>query len=428
MDRSRKLYKKAVDKYSSGYIDDALDLCEKSISFNLKNAAAINLKGLLYYFMGDEKSARSLWKMNKDYNKDETARVYLNNLEIDAKNLEKYINATKLLKELKVSQALENLLECGKSDFNCINVYNSIASCYIYQGKYELAAEYIDKVRKIDKNNQYAKNNIKALKGYSKTSEFSVKLRIAAGVIVIVVLIAGGLLTVRMLHLGRNVNPESSFSGSAVTKDTSVKKINKRDDIKTNKKKQNRHEAVKKIEKSKKEEDTQEKFPTDKLKQYIKHKDSSKIYEIIGKFKFNSLSDNDKVIYNRAINYMKRNGVVDFYSKGADFHKDKKYHKAIAAYEVSKIYGRSHYLYPSILFMLGDCYENTDDFTSAIKCFKEYLSGKHEGGYEAQVLYKLSVIYRDIDLKQSKMYAAKLRQTYSDSIYNNSVIDKILNK
>ena len=53
MDKSQKKYIKALDNYNNGYIDKAIKLCEESISINIKNSAAINLKGLLYYLNGD---------------------------------------------------------------------------------------------------------------------------------------------------------------------------------------------------------------------------------------------------------------------------------------------------------------------------------------------------------------------------------------
>ncbi len=45
MDKSGKVYVKAMNKYNDGYIDKALRLCEKSISLNNTNAAASKFKG-----------------------------------------------------------------------------------------------------------------------------------------------------------------------------------------------------------------------------------------------------------------------------------------------------------------------------------------------------------------------------------------------
>lgn len=74
MEKSNKLYLKALNKYQSGYIDQAIDICEESISINMKNSASINLKGLLYYLKGDIDSAKALWKLNYEVNDDEVSK------------------------------------------------------------------------------------------------------------------------------------------------------------------------------------------------------------------------------------------------------------------------------------------------------------------------------------------------------------------
>src|SRR3712207_7014744 len=78
MIKSKKIYAKAIDKYSLGYINDALRLCEESISMDVNNAPAINLKGLLYYLKGDLTSAQNLWKMRSEEHTSELqSRQYL---------------------------------------------------------------------------------------------------------------------------------------------------------------------------------------------------------------------------------------------------------------------------------------------------------------------------------------------------------------
>ena len=87
MDKSKKLYIKALDKYNNGYIDNAIELCEESISIDIKNAASINLKGLLCYLKGDLDSAQKLWKMNYGVNKDGVSERYLNDTGKDKEKL-----------------------------------------------------------------------------------------------------------------------------------------------------------------------------------------------------------------------------------------------------------------------------------------------------------------------------------------------------
>ena len=46
--RLNKIYEKAMDNYHGGYIEKALEQCEKGISLNLKDVRLLNLKGMLY--------------------------------------------------------------------------------------------------------------------------------------------------------------------------------------------------------------------------------------------------------------------------------------------------------------------------------------------------------------------------------------------
>ena len=66
--RLNKIYEKAMDNYHGGYIEKALEQCEKGISLNLKDVRLLNLKGMLLYIKGDLKGAIAVWKINKDYN------------------------------------------------------------------------------------------------------------------------------------------------------------------------------------------------------------------------------------------------------------------------------------------------------------------------------------------------------------------------
>ncbi len=161
--KSRKIYTKALDNFDNGNIDKALDLCEKSISMDLKNNSAINLKGLLYYLKGDLISCKNLWKMNYHTNKDTVSYKYLQDAKLDEQFLKKYANAITLIKNNDIEGAIDLLKQCEKTDFNRINVCNNLAMCYIKLGKYNNALEYYEKALSIDKNNDIAINIKKEL-------------------------------------------------------------------------------------------------------------------------------------------------------------------------------------------------------------------------------------------------------------------------
>ena len=83
--------------------------------------------------------AKALWKLNKDYNKDEVAKKYLESLKDDKKRLALHERSDSLIKEMKFKEALDLLIECKKSDFNLIAVQNALTKVYIHLGQYEEA-------------------------------------------------------------------------------------------------------------------------------------------------------------------------------------------------------------------------------------------------------------------------------------------------
>jgi len=163
MDKSGEIYVKAMNKYNDGYIDKALSLCEKSISLNNTNAAVLNLKGILYYLKGDLEKAKNMWNINYKRNDDKVSKKYLDDSIRDKKKLHLYVNALELIRKFNISGALEILNQCENSHFNFINVKNYISICYIKQGEYDKALQYIKEVLKVDKKNTQAIVNKKTL-------------------------------------------------------------------------------------------------------------------------------------------------------------------------------------------------------------------------------------------------------------------------
>ena len=85
-----KIYEKSMDNYNKGYIEKALEECEKGISLNLKDVRLLNLKGMLLYIKGDLKGAIAVWKINKDYNNDEISKIYIRDAKKDEENIKLY--------------------------------------------------------------------------------------------------------------------------------------------------------------------------------------------------------------------------------------------------------------------------------------------------------------------------------------------------
>lgn len=413
MDRSSKSYVKAINYYNEGYIDKALELCEKSISENLKNAPAINLKGLLYYLKGDIDNAQALWKMNYQVNKDVVSKKYFEDSKNDVEKDKLYKEAIKLIKEVKIKEAIEKLEACRESDFNSINVNNSIALCYTKLGEYNKAEKFIEEVFKIDKRNKTALSLRKELTEFGIIKSKPSKYYILIGIFSIIILVSAVFIKTLQKPAGYNKKAEVTESNSNTqTQGDAIKKDN--------------NKAA--GEGENKKEEPSEAFSKEEIDKALESKDYEKLYTIVSSFKgSNTLHENTELIV-KAEGALKNGGVSYFYNKGREALKAKDYTSAednlIKAYN----YGSESYLYSHITYMLGLNYKENSDIEKAIKYYKQYDSKYPSGDYEETVLYELALIYKNIDHETSKSYAKKLRKAYPKSIYNNSVTKGILER
>ncbi|NMM62184.1 tetratricopeptide repeat protein [Clostridium sp. P21] len=412
MDKSKKTYVKALNKYNNGYIDKAIDLCEQSISMDIKNAASINLKGLLYYLKGDIDNAQKLWKMNYEINKDGVAERYLINTKTDKEKLYIYKKAVGLIKELHVNAALELLEKCSESDYNYINVNNYKTICYIKKGEYDKAINSLENVMKVDKNNSIAKENKKTLVKYG-----IIKNRIDArkavyclvGVLLVIVIVFGipaifrgtKNIAVKFSH-----NDKTSKSNIQKTPSNNVNKVVK--------------EAPKKVQ--------QESFPGDKIKNDLQNKNYENVYEDYMKWKDKNISNNDKSILASADQLLKGEGVEYFYGRGFNYINSQDYSNAKSYLAKAYELGDKHYLYPHIIYMLGSAFYLSGDFPNGIKYYTQYDEKYAQSDYEEAVLYALAIMYKDSDKTKAADYGQKLVDKYPKSIYNNSVIKSVINR
>lgn len=410
MDRSKRLYAKALKVYNHGYIYNAINLCDKSTSLDVRNIAALNLKGLLYYLNGDLDRAQKTWKLNSRVNKDKVAKKYLEDSKKDELNLERYMNAVNLVKNLKINEALELLKVCSESDYNYINVNNYKTICYIKKAEYTKAQECIDKVFRLDKNNSTAKNNMKMLVEYGVVEKkHSLKRAgMTAGIfMLIIILLVSAFFAVKSFtnrNMAKPSNSKSSSSTSNIKKSTPEKK---------------------KTAVSKK----QETFPKESLNTYIDNKNFDAMYDCVIKWKDKSLPVNDKALISSAEQILSSDeGVQYFYTNGCNFINNKDYSKANDSLLKAYQFGSQSYLYSHIIYMLGLSYNSSKDVENAIKYFEKYDQNFPSGDYEETVLYNLAVIYKDIDKTKAKTYANKLADNYSSSMYNNSLIQSLINQ
>ncbi|MDB2075804.1 hypothetical protein PMZ66_09305 [Clostridium paraputrificum] len=127
---NNKLYSKAIKYYEEGKLEKALLQCEEAISLNLRNSAALNLKGLLLYLKGNLDEAVATWKINADFNDDKIAKNYIQDSKADYSRVKLFNEGKKHLAKLEIDEAIESFMKCRESDFNSLNVNISLAKCY----------------------------------------------------------------------------------------------------------------------------------------------------------------------------------------------------------------------------------------------------------------------------------------------------------
>ncbi|MBU3160320.1 tetratricopeptide repeat protein [Clostridium frigoris] len=414
MDKSGKIYVKAMNKYNDGYIDKALDLCEKSISLKSTNAAALNLKGILYYLKGDLENAKKMWDINYKRNNDKVSKKYLTDSIRDKKRLQLYVSALELIKQLNICEALKILERCQDSDFNFINVNNNISLCYIKQGEYDKAIQYINKVIKVDKKNAQAIINKKTLIKYGslkRTINFKEIAAVTVSTFLIIIVIFIGY---------KNIYNIKHISILGAQKLQNDKLVENNKSTKVDKTGASAGKAV--VNKAQEING----FPREQFKVSIKENNMEQIITYVNRWKNTDLEMNDKLLMVKGEEIIKSKGVLYFYDKGVSSIRDKEYNKAQKCFLYALPYSQGNYLQEHIIYMLAVSYKSSSDFQNAVKYYELIIKQFPRGSYTEEVLYNLILINKDIDSNKAKIYAEKLVKQFPNSLYKNSIVKKIL--
>ncbi|WP_138206923.1 tetratricopeptide repeat protein [Haloimpatiens lingqiaonensis] len=436
MDKSSKLYRKAVKVFEKGYIDKALNISKKSLQCNNKNSSTLNFIGLLYYFKGELGNAQKMWNINYKYNGDMVSKKYLQDSKNDKERLSLYIKGVKLYDDIKINDSLEMFTQCEKSDFNCINLNNYIASCYIKKGDYKKSEDYINKVLTMDRYNEAAIKNKKMLQKYGVINK-SYKKEIT-WIIAIMLIVIVSFLTAIGLRKYLKKFKDSNSQKIVVKKEYKEKNEDKNKD-KVEKNQQNKQNKNSIGTNNKNSNDTKnnadnqkgiaqkQAFDLNIINAYISEKDFYKIYNYIENIKEEQLTINEKLAYHKSVELLRSEGVNFFYQKALEENKNNKIKEAKEDLIRAKKFSDNNYLQEHILYFLATTYEKEEDIQNALVYYNEYRDNYAKGNYEEVVLYKLAILNRFNDINLAKKYARELKNYYGSSIYNNSKINDILN-
>ena len=362
-----KIYEKSMDNYNKGYIEKALEECEKGISLNLKDVRLLNLKGMLLYIKGDLKGAIAVWKINKDYNNDEISKIYIRDAKKDEENIKLYSLAEHDIKELKIDNAIEKLEKCRVSDFNSINVNNALSICYLRKGNYLKAMEFNEASLIINKEGRTALEIRNQINGYLQDPVDEFKNSIKKKFLIILLILLGVIAIFIFLNINKKDEGLSNNTENIVANEEIINKEIINEEV-------NNEEKNTQVNKLNSEEEIKKAYE-----------------ESIGLF--------DEKKYDESIEKLQ-----SAYNSDVD------------------TYYRKH-----VLFLLASCYYEKNQINEAIQYYEEYI-GKYDETYIEEIYYKLALAYENIDLNKSKEYANYIKNKFGNSIYNNSKISQIIYK
>ena len=421
MKESRKFYNRGVKNFHKGNLEKAIANLDIAISYDMKNSAALNLRGMIYYLKGQGQKAITSWKINIDFNSDEIARGYIDAyVNEDGINEYRYKQALEMIEKIEIKSAIESLEAASGSDYNIINVRNALAYCYIKKRNFDLAKNQIELVLDKDRNNAVAKGNLETIKKETGSLNFN-KQKIMIVMSVVVVLIGG-------VSLMKNSELGNKNLATIPKEDVQDEVVDETEDKK-----------VDKIDKESKEDELAEDKDTEsdnivvgsvkELKNAISNSDFKWIDKNLVGIEKEDLSKEDGKVLKEAKIFMSTKGIDEMYSKGKTSIKAKAFESGKETLLMAKKYSKESYLDQHITYMLAGAFEGLEDNKNANLYYEEYISSEYKGEdktYTEEVLYKLAILNKENDKAKSKKYASKLANNFNDSMYNNDKIKDIL--
>lgn len=391
---NKKRYKKATIHYEKGELAKALKECELGIAEDLKDSALLNLKGIILYQKGLLNEAIITWNINREYNDDSMAKSYIKDAKSDEEREKLYLKGEKLLKELKVDEALKLFAKCRESDFNGIKVNTAIGLCYFKKGMFDESRYYVLNALKIDKDYEGAKRILKELNEIGSDSKNFNKSGLVA--ICLILILCGGL-----FYMVKNLKVDASKS-----------------------------EALTVIEEKpvENEEVIEEKFDFSTLLEAVRTENVDKMYFLLKDVDKNKLNKKELSEIEELEDILKNKGVDYFYKNSQNYIKDGDYNKAREEIRKAYDYGKEHYLFQHIVYFRGQIAQKLNNSNDSIRYYEEYIKQFYKETYTEEVLYNLVILNKDKDRKKSKAYAEKLVKDYPKSMYNNNIVKGIINE
>lgn len=438
-----KRLKKAKDLYDKKDFKEALKICDKILEKEYNNEEALELEGELLFKLGRIEEAVLNWQINAEYNNNATAKMRLE--DVDDETKQRALNLTLNLNNLSkiINSEAKKLEDKKKKEAENANIKENIKKEITKEEKHtnsDIKEKPINKKPKKEVKNNNSNASTKDIKETVSSSN------------------------------SNTFKDDKDIAKDSTNESKKEVKGSKEKEIKNVPEKESTNNTEKKahsLNKGKKsaiiaacaiivvvssyvgiknfsspstsntnQEQSQDatKVSSEQLNKQFADATSQgnidEVYTLLNEHPENTIPQDVKDNYDKAVELMKTKGVEKYYNDGLDQFKFKSYDKALDDFTKAYTYCGGTYLEPHVLYFLGTTYYSLDKQDDGVKYFQEYLDKyPHSDLYTAEVLYNLAIYYHNKgDNDKAKQYAQRIENSYPSSPYYNDVTKDILYK